>query len=69
MCLCLYFLFIRHHNGTGVAQVIKETYKVIKTTPAELDPANNLNPFRPLNKGQYQLLAKFPQRVKVMISF
>ncbi|KAF6031694.1 TBC1D31 [Bugula neritina] len=56
--------FYRYHNGTGVAQVIKETYKVICTTPSDLNPGSILQPFHPLNKGQYQLLAKFPQRVK-----
>ena len=45
--------------------VIKETYKVMRTTPRDLDPCTVIQPFHSLNKGQYQLLAKFPQRVKV----
>ncbi|XP_067934777.1 TBC1 domain family member 31-like isoform X2 [Watersipora subatra] len=56
--------FYRHHNATGVSHVIKETYNISRTTPTELDPSSCLHAFHPLNKGQYQLLAKFPQRVK-----
>lgn len=56
---------IRHHNGTGVATVIKETYRLMRTTPNDLDPQKSLQFFTPLLQGQYQLLAKFPQRIKV----
>lgn len=56
---------VRHHSGTGMSQITKETYKLIRTTPSQLNPQNSLSFFTPLHQGQYQLLAKFPQRVKV----
>ncbi|XP_064194663.1 TBC1 domain family member 31 [Anguilla rostrata] len=52
--------FFHHRNHLDVAAVIKETYRLMDTTPAELHPRSMLSDFEPLTKGQYPVFNKYP---------
>ncbi|KAJ8394642.1 hypothetical protein AAFF_G00044450 [Aldrovandia affinis] len=52
--------FFHHRNHLDVSTVIKETYRLMDTTPAELHPCSMLKDFEPLTRGQYPIFNKYP---------
>ncbi|KAJ8353824.1 hypothetical protein SKAU_G00213910 [Synaphobranchus kaupii] len=52
--------FFHHRNHLDVTAVIKETYRLMDTTPPELHPRSMLADFEPLTRGQYPVFNKYP---------
>ncbi len=53
--------FFHHRNAVDVGQVIKETYRLMETTPEDIHPECLLSGFEPLTPGQYPVFNKYPQ--------
>ncbi|XP_061104726.1 TBC1 domain family member 31 [Conger conger] len=52
--------FFHHRNHLDVTAVVKETYRLMDTTPQELHPRSMLSDFEPLTRGQYPVFNKYP---------
>uniref|UniRef100_A0A4W5KA77 TBC1 domain family member 31 n=1 Tax=Hucho hucho TaxID=62062 RepID=A0A4W5KA77_9TELE len=52
--------FFHHRNNLDVSSVIKETYRLMESTPADIHPRNMLDDFQPLTRGQYPVFNKYP---------
>ena len=53
--------FFRHRNPVSVTHLIGESFKMSRTTPADLDPCKLLAAFEPLAKGTYPVFNKRPR--------
>ena len=53
--------FYRHRNPLTVHHLLQEANKMLKTTPADMDPCKLLNRFEPLTKGIYPVFNKRPR--------
>jgi hypothetical protein len=53
--------FFRHRNPVSVSHLLNESFKMNKTTPADLDPCKLLANFEPLSKGPYPVFNKRPR--------
>jgi WD40 repeat protein len=53
--------FFRHRNPVSVSHLLNESFKMNKTTPADLDPCKLLANFEPLSKGTYPVFNKRPR--------
>ncbi|KAJ8291047.1 hypothetical protein GJAV_G00020790 [Gymnothorax javanicus] len=52
--------FFHHRNHLDVGVMIKETYRLMDTTPQEFHPRSMLEDFEPLTRGQYPIFNKYP---------
>uniref|UniRef100_A0A8K9Y2L5 TBC1 domain family member 31 n=1 Tax=Oncorhynchus mykiss TaxID=8022 RepID=A0A8K9Y2L5_ONCMY len=52
--------FFHHRNNLDISSVIKETYRLMESTPADIHPRNMLDDFQPLTRGQYPVFNKYP---------
>ncbi|XP_028969233.2 TBC1 domain family member 31 isoform X2 [Esox lucius] len=52
--------FFHHRNNLDISAMIKETYRLMEGTPAEIHPRNMLADFQPLTRGQYPVFNKYP---------
>ncbi|XP_006636140.2 TBC1 domain family member 31 isoform X1 [Lepisosteus oculatus] len=52
--------FFHHRNNLDISAMIKETYRLMDSTPAELHPRHMLCDFEALTKGQYPVFNKYP---------
>uniref|UniRef100_A0A674BXK3 TBC1 domain family member 31 n=1 Tax=Salmo trutta TaxID=8032 RepID=A0A674BXK3_SALTR len=52
--------FFHHRNNLDVSAAIKETYRLMESTPADIHPRNMLDDFQPLTRGQYPVFNKYP---------
>uniref|UniRef100_A0A8C9RB14 TBC1 domain family member 31 n=1 Tax=Scleropages formosus TaxID=113540 RepID=A0A8C9RB14_SCLFO len=52
--------FFHHRNNLDIDALIKETYRFMESTPAELHPRSTLDDFEPLTKGLYPVFNKYP---------
>ncbi|XP_038833252.1 TBC1 domain family member 31-like [Salvelinus namaycush] len=52
--------FFHHRNNLDVSSMIKETYRLMESTPADIHPRNMLDDFQPLTRGQYPVFNKYP---------
>lgn len=43
-----------------MSAMLKETYRLMELTPADLHPSSMLNDFEPLTPGQYPIFNKYP---------
>jgi len=53
--------FFHHRNAVNIRQVIKETYRLMESTPDDLHPKNKLEEFISLTKGNYPVFNKYPK--------
>ncbi|XP_029637694.1 TBC1 domain family member 31-like [Octopus sinensis] len=53
--------FFSQQNAVNIGNVIKETYRLISSTPDEVNPLKLMNEFVPLTKGQYPVFNKYPK--------
>ncbi|KAG8441648.1 hypothetical protein GDO86_010725 [Hymenochirus boettgeri] len=53
--------FFHHRNNLDINNMIKEAYRLMDTSPAEIHPQRLLNDFEPLTKGQYPIFNKYPK--------
>ncbi|XP_035828505.1 TBC1 domain family member 31 isoform X2 [Aplysia californica] len=53
--------FFHHRNAMNVRQVLKETYRLMESTPDDLHPKNKLDEFIPLTRGNYPVFNKYPK--------
>ncbi|MBN3306118.1 TBC31 protein, partial [Amia calva] len=64
-CLLIYPLFLfqyffHHRNNLDINAMIKETYRLMDSTPTEIHPRRMLSDFEPLTRGQYPVFNKYP---------
>ncbi|MCJ8728306.1 hypothetical protein PDJAM_G00002930 [Pangasius djambal] len=52
--------FFHHRNNIDMSAMLKETYRLMELTPADLHPHSMLNDFEPLTPGQYPIFNKYP---------
>ncbi|MCI4374169.1 hypothetical protein PGIGA_G00003170 [Pangasianodon gigas] len=52
--------FFHHRNNVDMSAMLKETYRLMELTPADLHPHSMLNDFEPLTPGQYPIFNKYP---------
>jgi len=45
----------------SIAQLMKEAYHIMDSSPADIHPQNMLDDFTPLTKGQYPIFNKYPK--------
>ncbi|XP_055965788.1 TBC1 domain family member 31 isoform X2 [Sorex fumeus] len=53
--------FFHHRNNLDISAVIREAYRLMATTPADLHPDKMLNVFVALTKGQYPVFNQYPK--------
>ncbi|XP_029958071.1 TBC1 domain family member 31 [Salarias fasciatus] len=53
--------FFHHRNNLDVGAMIKEAYRLMGSTPADIHPRNLLSDFTPLTKGQYPVFNQYPE--------
>ncbi|KAM6909708.1 TBC1 domain family member 31 [Xenentodon cancila] len=53
--------FFHHRNNLDVGAMIKETYRLMGSTPADIHPKNLLSDFTPLTSGQYPVFNQYPE--------
>lgn len=53
--------FFHHRNNLDVGAMIKEAYRLMSNTPADIHPQKMLSDFRPLTKGQYPIFNQYPE--------
>ncbi|XP_023820067.1 TBC1 domain family member 31 isoform X1 [Oryzias latipes] len=53
--------FFHHRNNLDVGAMIKEAYRFMSSTPADLHPRTMLSDFTPLTSGQYPVFNKYPE--------
>ncbi|KAI5620588.1 TBC1 domain family member 31, partial [Silurus asotus] len=52
--------FFHHRNNIDMSAMLKETYRLMELTPADLHPSFMLADFEPLTPGQYPIFNKYP---------
>ncbi|KAL0963382.1 hypothetical protein UPYG_G00305670 [Umbra pygmaea] len=52
--------FFHHRNNLDIGSMIKETYRLMESTPTEIHPRGMLTDFEPLTRGQYPGFNKYP---------
>ncbi|CAB1321317.1 unnamed protein product, partial [Coregonus sp. 'balchen'] len=52
--------FFHHRNNLDISSMIKETYRLMESTPADIHPRTMLADFQPLTRGQYPVFNKYP---------
>lgn len=53
--------FFHHRNNLDLGAMIKEAYRLMGGTPADIHPRNMLSDFTPLTKGQYPVFNHYPE--------
>ncbi|XP_045899928.1 TBC1 domain family member 31 isoform X2 [Micropterus dolomieu] len=53
--------FFHHRNNLDVGAMIKEAYRLMGNTPADIHPRTMLSDFTPLTKGQYPVFNHYPE--------
>ncbi|XP_068612150.1 TBC1 domain family member 31 [Brachionichthys hirsutus] len=53
--------FFHHRNNLDVGAMIKEAYRLMGSTPADIHPRNILSDFTPLTRGQYPVFNHYPE--------
>ncbi|CAG12858.1 unnamed protein product [Tetraodon nigroviridis] len=53
--------FFRHRNTMDMRNMIKEAYRIMDSTPADIHPKNMLSDFTPLTRGQYPVFNHYPE--------
>ncbi|GAA6224396.1 TBC1 domain family member 31 isoform X1 [Lates japonicus] len=53
--------FFHHRNNLDMGAMIKEAYRLMSNTPADIHPRNILSDFTPLTKGQYPVFNHYPE--------
>ncbi|XP_069549171.1 TBC1 domain family member 31 isoform X1 [Brachyistius frenatus] len=53
--------FFHHRNNLDVGAMIKEAYRLVGSTPADVHPRTMLADFTPLTKGQYPVFNHYPE--------
>ncbi|XP_076006622.1 TBC1 domain family member 31 isoform X2 [Genypterus blacodes] len=53
--------FFHHRNNLDLGAMIKEAYRLMGSTPADIHPRNMLSDFTPLTKGQYPVFNHYPE--------
>ncbi|CAI5662965.1 unnamed protein product [Oreochromis niloticus] len=53
--------FFHHRNNLDVGAMIKEAYRLMSSTPADIHPRAMLSDFTPLTKGQYPVFNHYPE--------
>nr|XP_046256314.1 TBC1 domain family member 31 [Scatophagus argus]XP_046256315.1 TBC1 domain family member 31 [Scatophagus argus] len=53
--------FFHHRNNLDVGAMIKEAYRLMSSTPADIHPRTLLCDFTPLTKGQYPVFNHYPE--------
>ena len=57
----LFQYFFHHRNAVDLKQVLKESYRIMDATPANIHPRKVLDNFQPLTTGQYPVFNKYPK--------
>uniref|UniRef100_A0A672S9N9 TBC1 domain family member 31 n=1 Tax=Sinocyclocheilus grahami TaxID=75366 RepID=A0A672S9N9_SINGR len=52
--------FFHHQNSLDISAMLKETYRLLDSTPADIQPSSVLSDFEPLTQGQYPIFNKYP---------
>lgn len=52
--------FFHHRNSLDIGAMLKKTYRLMDSTPADIHPSSALNDFEPLTQGQYPVFNKYP---------
>ncbi|XP_016301352.1 TBC1 domain family member 31-like isoform X2 [Sinocyclocheilus anshuiensis] len=52
--------FFHHQNSLDISAMLKETYRLMDSTPADIQPSAVLSDFEPLTQGQYPIFNKYP---------
>ncbi|XP_063055000.1 TBC1 domain family member 31 isoform X2 [Engraulis encrasicolus] len=52
--------FFHHRNNFDIGSMIREAYRLMEATPAEVLPRPTLTAFEPLLRGQYPVFNKYP---------
>ncbi|XP_056142116.1 TBC1 domain family member 31 [Lampris incognitus] len=55
--------FFHHRNNLDMGAMIKEAYRLMGSTPANIHPKAILSDFSPLTKGQYPVFNQYPASV------
>uniref|UniRef100_A0A8C6SLW5 TBC1 domain family member 31 n=1 Tax=Neogobius melanostomus TaxID=47308 RepID=A0A8C6SLW5_9GOBI len=53
--------FFHHRNNLDVGAMIKEAYRLMSNTPADIHPKKILSDFSPLTQGQYPIFNQYPE--------
>ncbi|KAG7474161.1 TBC1 domain family member 31 [Solea senegalensis] len=53
--------FFHHRNNLDLGAMIKETYRLMSSTPADIHPRTMLSDFTPLTNGQYPVFNQYPE--------
>ncbi|XP_028985560.1 TBC1 domain family member 31 [Betta splendens] len=53
--------FFHHRNNLDVGAMIKEAYRLMSNTPADVHPRTMLSDFTPLTNGQYPVFNQYPE--------
>ncbi|KAM3873428.1 TBC1 domain family member 31 [Diretmus argenteus] len=53
--------FFHHRNNLDMGAMIKEAYRLMSSTPADIHPRTMLSDFTPLTKGQYPVFNHYPE--------
>ncbi|XP_053287821.1 TBC1 domain family member 31 isoform X3 [Pleuronectes platessa] len=53
--------FFHHRNNLDVGAMIREAYRLLSSTPADIHPRTLLSDFAPLTKGQYPVFNHYPE--------
>ncbi|XP_028003798.2 TBC1 domain family member 31 isoform X1 [Eptesicus fuscus] len=53
--------FFHHRNNLDISVVIREVYRLMDTTPADIHPESVLSGFVALTKGQYPVFNQYPK--------
>ncbi|XP_038198463.1 TBC1 domain family member 31 isoform X3 [Arvicola amphibius] len=53
--------FFHHRNNLDINVVIREVYRLMETTPADIHPRSMLDAFVALTKGQYPIFNQYPK--------
>uniref|UniRef100_A0A3Q2ECX0 TBC1 domain family member 31 n=1 Tax=Cyprinodon variegatus TaxID=28743 RepID=A0A3Q2ECX0_CYPVA len=53
--------FFHHRNNLDVGAMIKEAYRIMCSTPADIHPRTMLSDFTPLTSGQYPVFNQYPE--------
>ncbi|KAM9310324.1 TBC1 domain family member 31 isoform 2-T2 [Pholidichthys leucotaenia] len=53
--------FFHHRHNLDVGTMIKEAYRLMSSTPADIHPRTMLSDFTPLTKGQYPVFSHYPE--------
>ncbi|OBS67011.1 hypothetical protein A6R68_04445, partial [Neotoma lepida] len=53
--------FFHHRNNLDINVVIREVYRLMETTPADIHPGSMLGAFAALTKGQYPIFNQYPK--------